>query len=119
MENVRKHRNIKLVTNKVRNNFLLLERNYHTTQNFSNNLLAIEMQKTLILMNKPPHLGLSILEMSEIVMHVLLYDYVKPNYGEKTKLCYMDTSSFMVYIKTVNSYIDIAKDAETRFDTSN
>ena len=70
-------------------------------------------------MNKPLHLGLSILEMSEIVMHVLLYDYVKPNYGEKTKLCYMDTSSFIVYIKTVNSYIDIAKDAETRFDTSN
>ena len=77
------------------------------------------MQKTLILMNKPLYLGLSTLEMSEIVMHVLLHDYVKPKQGEKTKLCYMDTSSFIVYIRTDNSYVEIVKDAETRFDTSN
>ena len=51
-------------------------------------------------MNKPVHLGLSILELSKILMYEFWYDYVKPKYGEKAKLCYMDTDSFIVYIKT-------------------
>ena len=52
-------------------------------------------------------------------MYEFWYDYVKPKYGEKVKLCYTDTYSFIVYIKTGNMYKDIAEDAETRFDTSN
>ena len=51
-------------------------------------------------------------------MYEFLYDYVKPKYGEKAKLCYMNTDSLIVYIKTGDIYADIAKDAETRFDTS-
>ena len=47
------------------------------------------------------------------------YDYAKPKHGEKSKLCYMDIDSFIVYIKTGDIYNDIAKDVETRFDTSN
>ena len=70
-------------------------------------------------MNKPVHLGLSILELSKILMYEFWYDYVKPKYGEKVKLCYMDTDSFIVYIKTDDIYKDIAEDVETRFDTSN
>ena len=56
-------------------------------------LLAIQMKKTEIFMNKPVYLGLSILELSKIVMYEFWYDYVKPKYGEKAKLCYMDTVS--------------------------
>ena len=52
-------------------------------------------------------------------MYEFWYDYVKPKYGEKVKLCYMDTDSFIVYIKTEDIYKDIAEDVETRFDTSN
>ena len=52
-------------------------------------------------------------------MHAFWYVYAKPKYGEKIKLCYMDTNSFKVYIKTEDIYVDIAKDVETRFDTSN
>ena len=52
-------------------------------------------------------------------MYEFWYDYVKPKYGEKTKLCYMDTDSFIVYIKTDDIYKNIADDVETRFDTSN
>ena len=48
-----------------------------------------------------------------------MYDYVKPKYGEKAKLCYMDTDSFIVYIKLDNIYKDNAEDVETRFCTSN
>ena len=62
MENVRKHRAIKLVTTERRRNYLVSEPNYHTTKFFTENLLAIEMKKTEILMNKPVHLGFSILE---------------------------------------------------------
>ena len=70
-------------------------------------------------MNKPVYLGLLILELSKILMYEFWYDYVKPKYGEKAKLCYMDTDSFIVYIKTDDIYKDIAEDVETRFDTSN
>ena len=69
MGNVRKHRDIKLVTKERRRNYLVSEPNYHTTKFFSENLLAIEMKKIDIIMNKPVHLGLSILELSKIVMY--------------------------------------------------
>ena len=77
------------------------------------------MKKTLILMNKSVHLGLSILELSKILMYQFWYDYVKPNYCEKVILCYIGTHSFIVYIKARYIYKDIAKDVETRLDTSN
>ena len=70
-------------------------------------------------MNKPVCLGLSILELSKILMYEFRYDYVKLKYGEKTKLYYMDTDSFIVYRKTDDIYKDIARDVETRFNTSN
>ena len=56
------------------------------------------MKKTQILMNKPAYLGLPILELSKTVMYEFWYDYMKPKYGEKTKLCYMDTDNFIAYI---------------------
>ena len=60
-------------------------------------------------MNKPVHLGLSILVLSKILMYEFWYDYVKPKYGEKAKLCDMDTDSFIVYINTDDIYKDIQK----------
>ena len=70
-------------------------------------------------MNKPVHLGLSILELSIILMYEFWYNYLKWKYNEKAKLCCVDTDSFIVYIKTDDIYKDIAEDVETRFDTSN
>ena len=119
MENLRKHRDIKLVTTERRRNYLVSEPSYHITKFFTENSLAIEMEKTEILMNKPVCLGLSILELSKILMYEFWYDYVKPKYGKKEKSCYMDTDSFIVYIKTDDIYNDIEEDVETRFDTSN
>ena len=52
-------------------------------------------------------------------MYEFWHDYVKPKYGEKAKLCYMDTDSFIVHVKTSDIYIDIADDVETSFGTSN
>ena len=68
MENVRKHRNIKLVTKEMIINYLVSEPNYHTTKFFPQNLLAIEIRKTQILMNKSVYIGSSILDLSKTVM---------------------------------------------------
>ena len=76
MENVRKHKNIKLVTTERRRNYLVSEPNYYTTKFFTEYLLAIEMKKTQIIMNKPVYLGLSMLELRKILIYAFLYDYV-------------------------------------------
>ena len=117
IENVRKHRDVKLVAIERRRNYLVSEPNYHTTKFYTENLLAIEMKKTEMPMNKPVCLGLSILELSKILMYEFWYDYLKPKFDEKEKLCYMDTDSFIVYIKTDDIYKDIAENVEIRFDT--
>ena len=100
-------------------NYLVSEPNNPTTKFFSVNLSAIEMKKTQILPNKPVYLGLWILGLRKTVMYEYWYDYVKPKYGENAKLCYMDTDSFIVHVKTDDIYKDIVEDVETRFDTSN
>ena len=74
MENVRKHRDIKLVTTDEKRNKLVSEPNYHTTKHFSENLLAIEMKKTKVKMNKPVYLGMSILDISKTLMYEFWYD---------------------------------------------
>ena len=112
MENVRKHRDIKVVTTDKRRNQLVSEPNYHTTKWFSENLLAIEMKK-------PMYLGLSTLEISKILMYEFWCDYMKPKYGDNVKLCYTNTDSFIMHIKTEEFYKDIADYVEKRFDTSN
>ena len=77
------------------------------------------MKQTQILMNKRVYLGLSILNSSKTAIYEFWYDYIKPKYGEKVKLCYVDTGCFIVHVKTEDIYKDIAEDVETRFDTSN
>ena len=119
MENVRKHRDIKLVTTKEKRSKLLTETNYHTTKHFSENLLAIEMKKTKAIMNKPVFFGMSILHISKTLMYEFWNDYIKPKYGDKAKRCYMDTDSFVIHIITDDLYEDITNDVERWFDTSN
>ena len=77
--------------------------------------LAIEMKKTQILINKPAHLGLSILDLIITVMYEFWYDSVRPIiYGENAKLCYVDTGSFIVHVKTDDIYKNIAEDVENQ-----
>ena len=119
MEKVRKYRHFKLVPTDKRRNQLVSEPNYHTTNWFSENLLAIEMKKTKIKKNKPVYLRLSILENSKTLMYEFWYVYMKPKYNDNVKLCYIDTDSFIMRIKTEDLYKDIADDVKKRFDTSN
>ena len=108
MENIRKHGDIKLVS----------EPNYHTNR-FSENLLATEMKKAKVKMNKPVYLGMSILDISKTLMYEFWYDYLKPKYKDKAKLCYMDTDSFVINIFTEDFFEDTNNDVERWFDTSN
>ena len=119
MENIRKHGDIKLVKTERRGNYLVSEQNYHSAKFFLEHLLAIKMKEFQITMNKPVYLGLSVLDISKTLMYEFWYDYIKTKNREKAELCYMNTDSFTIHVKTDDIYRDIAKDVETRFDTSN
>ena len=119
IENIRKHRDNKLVTTDKKRNKLVSEPNYHTRNYISEDLSITEMNKIKVKMNKPIYLGLSILEISKLLMYEFWYDYMKPKYGNNVKLYYMDTDSFIMKIKTEDFYKDVANDVEKRFDTSN
>ena len=98
MENLRKHRDIKLVTTDEKRSKIISEPNYHTIKRFSENLSAIEMKKTKVKMNKPVYLG--ILDISKTFMYKFWYKYTKPKYGDRVKLCYTDTDSITARIIT-------------------
>ena len=70
-------------------------------------------------MNKPIYLGMSILDISKTLMYKFWYDYFKPKYGDKAKLCYTDTDSFIIHIITEDFFEDISNDVEKWYDTSN
>ena len=119
MENIRKHRNIKLVMTEGKYLHTVMKPNFKSGVQFGENLMSCEMGKIKVVMNKPVYLGQVILDLSKIVMYEFHYDYVVAKYGlEKLKLCYMDTDSLVYDIKTEDFYEDIANDVEERFNTS-
>ena len=119
MENVRNHRDIKLVTSDKRRKLLVSEPNYHSHKTFSENLMAIEIIKARVKMFKPLYLGMSILDISKTLMYEVWYNYIGPKYEEKGKLCYTDTDSFIINTKTEDFFEDISHDVERWFDISN
>ena len=100
MENIRKYRDFKLVTTDKRRNELVSQPNYHTTKYFPEDLLAIEMKNTKVKMNKPIYLGMSTSDISKTLTYGFSYDYIKQKYQSEAKLCYMDTDSVIICIKT-------------------
>ena len=118
MENVRNHRDIRVVTTDKRRSILASEPNYHSTKYISKDLLIMEMKKVEVKMNKPIYLGQAILDISKTLMYEFWYDYIKPKHNEKAKLCYMDNDSFIIHIETEDFYKDIAQDVNKWFDTS-
>ena len=119
MENIRKHRNIKLVTTEEKYLHMVMKPNFKSGVLFGENLMGCEMGKIKVVMNKPVYLGQAILDLSKIVMYEFHYNYMVLKYGlEKLKLCYMDTDSLVYDIKTEDFYEAIANDVEARFYTS-
>ena len=119
MENIRKHRNIKLVTTEEKYLKTIMKPNFKSGVLFGENLMGCEMDKVKVIMKKPVYLDQAILDLSKIVMYEFHYDYMVPKYNlEKLKLCYMNTDSLVYHIETDNFYADIVDDVQTRFNTS-
>ena len=119
VQNDRNHRDIRLVTTEAKRNKLASEPNYQSTKCISKHFLVMEMKKTEVKINKPIYLGQVVLYLSKTLMFEFWYDYLKPMYGDKIRLCYTDTDSFIMHIKTDDFYKDISADADKWFDTSN
>ena len=80
--------------------------------------MIIEMKKTKVKMIKALYLGMLILDISKTLMYKFWYDYIKTKYGDRAKLCYTDTDSFVIHIITEDFFEDISNDVEIWFDTS-
>ena len=117
IENIRKHRNIKLVTNKDKYLRTVMKPNFKSGVLFGENLMGCEMGHTKVVMKKSVYLGQAILDLGKIVMYQFHYDYMKLKFKD-FQLCYIDTDSLVYHIKTEDFYADIANDVEERFDTS-
>ena len=117
-ENIRKHKNIKLVTNEKTYLRNVMKPNFKSGVLFGENLMGCEMGKIKVVMNKPVYLGQAILDLSKIVMYEVHCDYMKPKYDNNLKLCYIYTDSLVYHIETEDFYEDIAEDVKERFDTS-
>ena len=118
MENIRKHKDIKLVTNAKDYLKAVMKPNFKSGMLFGENLMGCEMGKVKVVMNKPVYLGQAILDLSKTVMYEFHYDYMLSKYGNNLKLCYMDTDLFVYDIRTEDNYADIVDDVLERFDTS-
>ena len=119
MENIRKHRDIKLVNNREAYLKAVMKPNFKSGTLFGANLMGCEMGKIKVVMNKPVYLGQAILDLSKIVMYEYHYDYMKCKYDdENLTLCYMDTDSLIYDIARDDFYKDIADDVVARFDMS-
>ena len=118
MENIRNRVNVKLVNTGEQFKKLTAKPNYESRKIFNENLVSVHMKKTSLTMNKPVYLGMSILDLSKIVMFDFHYKYIKPKYGSKAKLLFTDTDSFLYEIQTEDFYKDISGDVKDRFDTS-
>ena len=119
VQNDRKHRDIKLVTAEYKRNKLASEPNFHFTKCISKLLLVMEMKKIEVKINKLIYLGQAVLDPSKTLLSEFWYDYLKPMYGDKIRLCYTDTDSFIIHIKTDDFDKDISADVDKWFDTSN
>ena len=118
MENIRNHKDMKLVTSEQKFEKYVMKPNFENGGPFSKYLFAAEMGNTEIKRNKPVYLEQAILDLSKTLMYEFHYDCMRPRYGSKVKLCYMDTDSFVYEIESEDFYWDIAKDVEKKFDMS-
>ena len=119
MENIRKHRDIKLGNNREACLKAVMKPNFKSGTLFGANLMGCEMGKIKVVMNKPVYLGQAILDLSKIVMYEFHYDYMKRKYDDDSlTLCYMDTDFLIYHIATDDFYKDIADDITDRFNTS-
>ena len=119
MENIRNRVDIKLVNSEQKAQKLANKPNFQHCTIFDEHLVAVHMKKTNLYFNKPIYLGMCILDSSKTLMYDFHYNYIKPKFGNKSKLLFTDTDSLMYEIETLDFYKDISPDVKSKFDTSN
>ena len=119
MENKRAHKDIKLACSEKKRKMYASRINYKNTVRFTERLLAMDMRRIKVFIDKPIYTGFTVLDLSKTCMYEFHYDYMKPKYGNCAQLLYMDTDSFIYNVKTDDFYLDISEDVSKRFDTSN
>ena len=87
MENIRNHKDMKLVTIEPKYQKYVMKPNFKDSRPFFKYLFTVKMGKTEIKMNKPVYLGQAMLDLSKTLMYEFRYDYMRPRYGNKVKLC--------------------------------
>lgn len=120
MENLRSRKDIQLKTSwdgRYGTRKLISKPNFKRFNIFEEDLVAIELNRTHILMNKPIAIGMSILDISKVVMYDFYYGHLKPKYGENIEMIYTDTDSFIVEVKTDCFYTDMQQNLH-KYDTS-
>lgn len=123
MENLRARSDIRLVNKwdgvgRYTARSMIARPNFKRCTVFDEDLAAIELHKSHILMTKPVIVGMCVLDLSKILMYKFFYNYLKPKYGANIRLLYTDTDSFILEIKTKDIYADIRDDQDDMFDTS-
>ena len=121
MENVRKHIKVVLISNALAHQWQTSKPGFVRFVIISNNLVAVELVKPNVVLNKPIYVGFTILELSKLHMFQFHYDTIKVNYpGSMSTLCFTDTDSFLYSFKVNDIYKDIAdKGLQDKFDFSN
>ena len=100
MENIRNRVDIKLVSDKKRTEKLSAKLNFNHCNILNEDLVAIHMKNTKLVFNKPVYLGMCILDLSKTLMYDFHYNYIEQKYGDKAKLLFTGTDSFMYEIET-------------------
>ena len=124
MENVDKRVDIKIVSDweskgkRLGARALIAKPNFHSSKIFTENMVAIQMNRLKTVYNKPIYIGFTVLELSKLKMYDFHYDYMLPKFKENLTLNYMDTDSFIYTIKTEDFYNDIRNDIDLQYDTS-
>ena len=118
MENLRKHVTVELVVKEERLRKCMAKPNVKSFKIFDENLVAINLTKNKLVLNRPIYVGQAILDISKTLMYNFHYSYIKPKYGSNAKLLFTDTDSLCYQIKTADLYVDMQEDRH-RFDTGN
>ena len=118
MENIRNRVDIKLVNNRKKAIELTRKLNYNSWTWFSENLVAVHMNRIKLYFNKPIYIGMSILDISKTLIYNFHYKYMIPKFKQNQQLLFTDTDSLCYEIKNVDFYKEIKPDINSRFDTS-